>query len=106
MWVTDLHSPDRDQELESRVRRWIADDPRHAAAFEQATDNWQQNGNIPWHPLQQISESARKRKRMRTTGAALAGMAALCAALACTIYFLAGRYPGHRTLGAANSRSH
>jgi transmembrane sensor len=88
VWVTDLHGPDRDEELESRVRRWIADDPRHAAAFEQATDAWQQNGNIPRHPLQRVSESARGHKRMRTTGAALAGMAALCAALACTIYFL------------------
>jgi transmembrane sensor len=88
VWVTDLHGPDRDEELESRVRRWIADDPRHAAALEQATDVWQQNGNIPRHPLRRVSESARGRKRVRTTGAALAGMAALCAALACTFYFL------------------
>jgi transmembrane sensor len=88
VWVMDLHSPDRDEQLESRVRRWIADDPRHAAAFEQATDSWQQTGNIPRHALQRVSESARGRKRMRATGAALAGMAALCAVLACTIYFL------------------
>jgi transmembrane sensor len=88
VWVMELHGPDRDEELESRVRRWIADDPRHAAAFERATDAWQQNGNIPRRPPQRVPESARGRKRMSTTGAALAGMAALCAALACTIYFL------------------
>ena len=88
MWVADLHSPNRDEELESRVRRWIADDPRHAAAFEQATDAWQQTGNIPRHPLRWAPESARERKRPRATGVALAGMAGLCAALACTIYFL------------------
>ena len=88
VWVIELHSPDRDKNLESRVRRWMADDPRHAAAFEEATDVWQQNGNIPWHQLEWVSESERGRKRMKTAGAALAGMAALCAALACTIYFL------------------
>jgi transmembrane sensor len=88
VWVIDLHSPDRDEQLESRVRRWIADDPRHAAAFEQATDDWRRNGNIPWFPLQRVPESTPGRRRMRTTGAALAGMAALCAALACTLYFL------------------
>src|ERR1700677_3472535 len=88
VWVMELHGPDRDEELESRVRRWIADDPRHAAAFERATDAWQQTGNIPRHPLPRVSESARGRKRVRTAGVALAGMAALCATLACTIYCL------------------
>jgi transmembrane sensor len=88
VWVSQLHRPDRDTNLEARVRRWIAEDGRHAAAFESVTDAWQQSGNIPWHPLQRVSESARGRKRVRTAGAALAGMAALCAALACTIYLL------------------
>jgi transmembrane sensor len=88
MWIIELHGPDRDKNLESRLRRWMAEDTRHAAAFERATDAWQYSGNIPRHPLQRVSESARGRKRMRTAGAALAGMAALCAALACTIYFL------------------
>jgi transmembrane sensor len=88
VWIVELHGPDRDTNLESRVRRWMADDPRHAAALEEATDEWQQNGNIPWHLLQPVSEPAQGRKPTRTAGAALAGMAALCAALACTIYFL------------------
>jgi transmembrane sensor len=88
VWVSQLHRPDRDTNLEARVRRWIAEDRRHAAAFESVTDAWQQTGNIPWHPLQRVSESARGRKRVRTAGAALAGMAALCGALACTIYLL------------------
>ena len=66
----------------------MAEDRRHAAAFESVTEAWQQSGNVPWHPLQRVSESERGRKRVRTAGAALAGMAALCAALACTIYLL------------------
>jgi transmembrane sensor len=88
VWVERLHGPDRDTNLEASVRRWMAEDRRHAEALECLTDAWQQNGNIPWHPLEQVSESERGRKRMRTTGAALAGMAALCAALAWTIYLL------------------
>ena len=88
VWVSQLHRPDRDTNLEARVRRWIAEDKRHAEAFERVTDAWQQNGNIPWHPLQRVSEPERGRKRMRIAGAALAGMAALCAALAGTTYFL------------------
>jgi transmembrane sensor len=87
-WVTQLHGPDRDTNLEARVRRWMAEDRRHAAALESVTEAWQQSGNVPWHPLQRVSKSERGRKRMRTAGAALAGMAALCAALACTIYLL------------------
>jgi len=66
----------------------MAEDRRHAAALECVTDAWQQNGNIPWHPLQRVSESAWSRKRARVTGAALAGMVILCAAFACTVYFL------------------
>jgi transmembrane sensor len=88
VWVSQLHRPDRDTNLEARVRRWIAEDRRHAAAFESVTDAWQQSGNIPWHSLKRVSESTRGRKRVRTAGAALAGMAALCAALAWTIYLL------------------
>jgi len=36
LWVTDLHGPNRDAALEARVRRWLTEDPRHAAAFS----NW------------------------------------------------------------------
>jgi transmembrane sensor len=88
VWVERLHGPDRDTNLEASVRRWMAEDRRHAKALERITDAWQQNGNIPWHPLPPASGSARGHKRISTAGAALAGMAALCAALACTIYLL------------------
>jgi transmembrane sensor len=88
VWVSQLHRPDRDRNLEARVLRWIAENKRHAAAFESITDAWQWSDNIPWHRLPPVSGSAREHKRISTAGAALAGMAALCAALACTIYFL------------------
>src|ERR1700760_1020761 len=47
LWVTELHAPGRDAALEAKVRRWLAADPRHAAAFELATEAWQRSGNIP-----------------------------------------------------------
>jgi transmembrane sensor len=88
VWVSQLHCPDRDKNLEARVQRWIAEDRRHAAAFECITDAWQQSGNVPWHRLPGVPESTQGRKRISTAGTALAGMAALCAAFACAIYLL------------------
>jgi transmembrane sensor len=88
VWVTQLHGPDRDKNLEARVRRWIAEDARHAAAFEHATDAWQSSGNLPGDLPKRVSDSERSRQRARVTGAALAGMAILCAAFAFTVYFL------------------
>jgi transmembrane sensor len=80
VWVTELHGPDRNADLEERVRRWIAEDPQHAAAFERATDAWQRSGDLPAY--------LPKRKRPRASGKALAGMAILCAALISALYFL------------------
>ncbi len=88
MWVMELHSPDRDADLEARVRRWIAEDTKHAAAFELATDHWQGSGNVPWHALKRAPRSEAARKRRRTTGAALACMAIVCLGFAWAVYLL------------------
>jgi transmembrane sensor len=80
LWVTELHGPDRNPELEERVRRWIAEDPRHAAAFELATEAWQRSGDLPAY--------LPKRTRPKASGKALAGMAILCAAIISAFYFL------------------
>jgi transmembrane sensor len=80
LWVTELHGPDRNAELEERVRRWIAEDPRQAAAFELATEAWQRSGNLPAY--------LPKRARPKASRKALAGMAILCAAMISAAYFL------------------
>jgi transmembrane sensor len=80
LWVTELHGPGRNAELEERVRRWIAEDPRHAAAFELATEAWQRSGNLPAY--------LPKRARPKASRNALAGMAVLCAAMISAAYFL------------------
>jgi transmembrane sensor len=80
LWVTELHDRDRNSALEKKVRRWIAKDPRHAAAFKCATEAWQQSGGLPGY--------LPERTRARVSGKALAGMAILCAAFISAVYFL------------------
>jgi transmembrane sensor len=89
--VTELHGPDRNPGLEEKVRRWIAADPRHAAAFELATEAWQRSGNLPAHIPHQTLVAAGDRSRSRLLGPSLAGAAVLCGLLAAAAYYLPGR---------------
>src|SRR5882757_1595236 len=88
LWVTELHGPDRDAAVEEKVRLWLAKDPRHAAAFELATEAWQRSGNLPGHLPARIPGAMHKRIRPRVSAKALAGMAILCTALVCALYFI------------------
>jgi transmembrane sensor len=86
-WVTELHGPGRNAALEDRVRRWIAEDPRHATAFERATDSWQDSGHFnPHRPG--LDSLIRNRARPKAALSALAGMGVLCAVIIATVYFL------------------
>ena len=83
-WVTDLHGPKRDATLESRVRRWVAADPRHAAAFELATDAWERSAQPAGSPSPPIHlDQLPRRSRLPLYAAA----AAVCAILLVTLYF-------------------
>jgi transmembrane sensor len=84
--VTELHGPDRDAKLEARVKGWIAADPRHAAAFELATEAWQKSGNLPAH-LPDSPLGARIQARRRTPRAVMAAVACVVVALMAAIYF-------------------
>jgi transmembrane sensor len=86
-WVTELHGPGRNAALEAKVRLWIAEDPRHAAAFELATDAWQDSGHFHSH-RPALDSLIRSRARPRATVPALAGMGILCAAIVAAVYFL------------------
>jgi transmembrane sensor len=88
VWVTKLHGPDRNAALEEKVRRWIAKDPRHAAAFELATEAWQRSSHLPGYLPNRIPSSTPSRPLIRVSAPALAGMAVLCAAFISAIYFL------------------
>lgn len=93
VWVTDLHGPERSRELEAGVRRWLAEDPRHAQAFELATEAWQRSGNLPAHleeprPAVPLAASPRMRHSPRATRFGLAGAAALTLVVAAAFYLL------------------
>lgn len=85
VWVTDLHGPKRDESLESRVRRWIAANPRHAAAFELATAAWERSGQPAGAISPQIDwERAPRRTRLPLYAAA----GTVCTILLVALYFL------------------
>jgi len=94
VWVTDLHGPERSPELEAGVRRWLAEDPRHAQAFELATEAWQRSGNLPAHlpeeprPAVPLAVSLRRRQSSRASRYGLAGAAVLTVILAVAFYLL------------------
>jgi transmembrane sensor len=93
VWVTDLHGPERSPELEAGVRRWLAEDPRHAQAFELATDAWQRSGNLPARleeprPAIPLAASTRVRHASRATRVGLAGASVLALVLAAAFYLL------------------
>ena len=83
VWVTDLHGPERSSALEEDLRRWLAEDPKHAEAFELATEAWQRSGNLQ-APL------AKRPLKSRLVGTyAVAIAAALALVIATTFYLLA-----------------
>jgi transmembrane sensor len=102
LWVTELHGPDRSAVLEAQVREWIAEDPRHAAAFELATDAWQRSGNLPGHlPLGDAVPRGTKDARAGPRPL-LVGVAVLIAGLIVAIYM--ARDPSLST-GASEQRT-
>jgi len=87
-WVMELHGPDRDPVLEEKVRRWIAKDPRHAAALELATDAWQGSGHLHGERPRPPLASLLTRTRRRPSALAAAGMAAVCAGIMVAVLLL------------------
>jgi transmembrane sensor len=73
--------------LEAKVREWLAADPRHAAAFEVATEAWQSSGNTPAELSKAKSRrGASKRTRSQLSRPVAAGMVLLLLALMTGIY--------------------
>jgi transmembrane sensor len=86
-WVQQLRRPGRSAALEDRVRLWIVQDPRHAAAFERVKDAWKDSRDL--HANRPgIDLLARGNARPRFTTPALAGMAVLCVAIVAAVYLL------------------
>lgn len=54
-WIALLHSDERNAEIEAGLKRWITADPLHSAAWEAATDIWNETSGLPRRiPLPQV----------------------------------------------------
>src|SRR5690242_10358891 len=72
-WIALLHSSERDAEIESGLKRWIGADPLHAAAWEAATDIWNETSSLPRRiPRPPLLHSRPRRSYLRPVLAAAA----------------------------------
>jgi len=54
-WVARLHGPKRNAGVESGWRRWMDENPAHAAAFELMTDTWEKSARLRRRPLERVA---------------------------------------------------
>ena len=85
-WVTALKSSSRDLHLETLVRQWVAEDPRHAAAFKLAIREYRTTGDVPRDMVESRLIAYKSERRTRLWGSALLGAALLCGAVVVTAY--------------------
>ena len=87
-WVARLHGPNRTPHVEAGLRRWLADDPEHAAAFELLTDTWEKSARLRRRPLEQVASWERPGFRISFPRAALAAAATVVLAVLATVFYL------------------
>lgn len=71
-WIARLHGPGRTRETEEGLRRWLAEDPEHAAAFERLTDLWEAAAHLNRPRLGPSSTVGRSTARLGFARAAIA----------------------------------
>lgn len=87
-WLARLHGPNRTREAEAGLRRWLAEDPRHAAAFELLTDTWEKSARLRRNPGESAARAARIGVRISFARAATAVAAVAATAVLGTLFFL------------------
>ncbi len=87
-WIARLHGPNRDANVEEACRRWMADDPERAAAFELLTDTWERSGQLRERPIEKVRSREARGFRLSLPGAALATFAIAIVAVAATVLYL------------------
>ncbi len=87
-WVARLHGPSRTPEVEAGLRRWLADDPEHEAAFEHLTDTWEKSARLRRRPMEQIAGLERTGLNLTLPRAALATLVVASLAIAGTVLYL------------------
>jgi transmembrane sensor len=86
-WVARLHGPNRTREVEAGLRRWLAEDPEKAAAFELLTETWEKSAQLRRRPIEQVASWERPGFRISFSRAALVTAATFILAVAATILY-------------------
>jgi transmembrane sensor len=87
-WVARLHGPQRNAEVEAGLRRWLAETPAHAAAFELVSDAWEKSASLHRNPIEEVSSWQRSGFRITLSRAALsAALTIALAVIASAFYF-------------------
>jgi transmembrane sensor len=87
-WIARLHGPNRTPEVEAGFRRWLAEDPERARAFELLTDTWEKSARLRRRPLEEVVSWERPGFRMSFSRAAIATAAVAVLAVLGTVLFL------------------
>jgi transmembrane sensor len=87
-WIARLHGPNRTRVVEVGFRRWIAEDPERAAAFELLTDTWEKSARLRRRPFERVASWELVGFRINFSRAALATVAVAFLAIVGTIFYL------------------
>ncbi len=91
VWIARLRAPDRSANVEHGLRRWLAEKPSHAAAFETISSAWEITGALKRRPFPKLSRWERAGFRagfLRATVTVAVAVAAL--AIAASLRFGTG----------------
>lgn len=87
-WVARLHGPNRTNDVEEGLRRWLADDPEHPLAFELLTDTWERSTRLRRRPVEHVARWELVGFRLSFSRAVLAALAVAVLAISGTVYWL------------------
>jgi transmembrane sensor len=88
VWIAELHDPHRERDLDARVNQWLAEDPRHKAAFDRATALWQSTEGAESTLRSRTFAWMSRVPRARFWAPVLAGGAVFCGILVAAAYYL------------------
>lgn len=87
-WIARLHGPNRTPDVEAGFRRWMAEDPERAAAFELLTDTWEKSARLRRRPIERMASWELPGFRLSFSRAAIATVAIAILAVIGTVFFL------------------
>lgn len=87
-WIARLHGPNRTENVEVGLRRWLSESPEHAAAFELLTDTWEKSARIRRRPMDHMASMQLVGIRLSFYKAAFAAAAVAALAVVGTLFYL------------------